>query len=585
MSKQHDSEGFMSTPLESAGARPKYHYYQDSEDNEVRFQEADEEYQRLKADFARIARARRTSPHSRSDSSKSPSPLGRQSQRRSTNLPKFRIATFYATDVELWFNQIETQFALHQINDDDERYSLTCAALSGEVASDVRDVLLQPSRSHKYESLKAILIERRGLTTPERVNKVISGERMGTDIPSRFLRRLQKGAGSGPRAVVGKAVIRQAFIRQMPASIRAHLVTQPDSATLESLAVLADRALAAEEDVEESKPWVAEIKVEETTKLVGLLEDLSRRIKKLETVTTSERKRNKGRGRVNNNYTPAPTFASNVQASGFVHNQPGNYNNYTPTPTFTPNVQATEFVNKPNICNNAQQNNRPHAPPPQTPQNNVAQPTDTATAQVCYHHQTYGEKARLCSEPCSYYVTLGQREVTNIALSHSKLLYVADEGHKCKYLIDTGAAVSVLPKSCANGISDADSLPLVAANNSTIHTYGNCKRVVDAGLKREYPWTFIVADVQQPIIRADFLIHYNLLVDLRSRCLRDMRTGLAFAASLSSIKPLSLNRVDTVQNEYTKLLGQFPELTRPTTKGETGKHGITHKMCLHDHDD
>ena len=123
----------------------------------------------------------------------------------------------------------------------------------------------------------------------------------------------------------------------------------------------------------------------------------------------------------------------------------------------------------------------------------------------------------------------------------------------------------------------------MAANNSTIHTYGNCKRVVDVGLKREYPWTFIVADVQQPIIGADFLIHYNLLVDLRSRCLWDMRTGLAIAASLSSIKPLSLNRVDTVQNEYTKLLGQFPELTRPTTKGETVKHGITHKIVTKGH--
>ena len=119
---------------------------------------------------------------------------------------------------------------------------------------------------------------------------------------------------------------------------------------------------------------------------------------------------------------------------------------------------------------------------------------------------------------------------------------------------------------------------LVAANNSTIHTYVNCKRVVDVGLKREYPCTLIMADVQQPIIGADFLIQYNLLVDLRSRCLRDMRTGLAIAASLSSIKPLSLNRVDTIQNEYTKLLGQFPELTRPTTKGETVKHGITHKI-------
>ena len=156
---------------------------------------------------------------------------------------------------------------------------------------------------------------------------MISGERIGTDIPSRFLRRLQKTAGFGTKAVVGKAVIRQAFIRQMPASIRAHLATQPDSATLESLAVLADRALAAEEDVEESKPGVAEIKEEETTKLVGLLEDLSRRIKKLETVTTSERRRNKGRGRVNKNYAPAPAFAPNVQASGFVNNQPSHYRN------------------------------------------------------------------------------------------------------------------------------------------------------------------------------------------------------------------------------------------------------------------
>ena len=157
MSKQYDSEGFMSSPLEGAGARPKDS--EDSEDNEVRFRAADEEYQRLKADFARIARDRRLNSHSRSDSSRSSSPLGRQPQKRATNLPKFRIATFYASDVELWFNQIETQFALHQIDDDDERYSLTCAAFSGEIASDVRDVLLQPFRSNKYDSLKAILID------------------------------------------------------------------------------------------------------------------------------------------------------------------------------------------------------------------------------------------------------------------------------------------------------------------------------------------------------------------------------------------------------------------------------------------
>ena len=110
-------------------------------------------------DFLRIARNRRRRGLSRSDLSRSPSPVRRQPQRRLANLPKFRITTFYSTDVELWFNQIETQFDLHQITDDDERYRLKCAALSGEVASDVRDVLLQPFLTHKYENLKGILFD------------------------------------------------------------------------------------------------------------------------------------------------------------------------------------------------------------------------------------------------------------------------------------------------------------------------------------------------------------------------------------------------------------------------------------------
>ena len=169
-------------------------------------------------------------------------------------------------------------------------------------------------------------------------------------------------------------------------------------------------------------------------------------------------------------------------------------------------------------------------------------------------------------------------------LSPSRLLCVADKRNKCRYLIDTGAAVSVLPRSCANGTVDADSLPLVAANNSTIATYGTSKRIVDVGLKKEYSWTFIVADVKQPILGADFLIHYNLLVDLSGRCLRDMRTGLAIPVTLSSIKPLSLNQIDhSIRNGYTELLNQFLELTRPTMKGETVKHGITHKIVTKGH--
>ena len=262
--------------------------------------------------------------------------------------------------------------------------------------------------------------------------------------------------------------------------------------------MLADRALASKNDVDESEPGVAEIKVSQTGKLVGLLEDLSRRLQKLETATSTmatEKRRNTGRARTNDNRAPRAQYVPNVQAKPFV-----------------PNRQV--------FFTNNNEGSRPNIPPPNSLQDNATTLTDTANAPVCYYHQTFGDKARTFPRPLRIlFKLLSQSKVATLApgkiteaqhdieettlpkLFPSKLSYVADKHNKCKYLIDTGAAVSVLPKSCANRISYANCLPQVAANNTTIITYGTSKRVVDVGLKREFTWKFIVADVQQPINR------------------------------------------------------------------------------------
>ena len=272
---------------------------------------------------------RRRSELSRSDSSRSPSPIHPRSSRQLRNLPKFKIAIFILNDVELWFNQIKIQFDLHDITDDGERYRLTCAALSGEIASDIRDVLLQPFLSHKYVSLKAVLIERRGLTTPERVNKVISGEKLGSDIPSRFLRRLQKTVGWGTSAVVGRAVIRQAFTRQMPASIQSHLAPTPDSTSLESLAILADRVLASENDAKDSSVGVADIRLNDSERLIEIMEDISRHLKQLETVGAKKKQFN-SKQQTNhraNRTTSKQTVLPNANVKPFISRIAKNNNN------------------------------------------------------------------------------------------------------------------------------------------------------------------------------------------------------------------------------------------------------------------
>ena len=249
---------------------------------------------------------------------------------------------------------------------------------------------------------------------------MISGEKLGSDIPSRFLRLLQKTAGFGTKAVVGKAVIRQAFIQQMPPSARGHLATQPDSASLESSAMLSDRAVASEKDVDEAQTEVAEINVSESGKLVGLLEDLSRRLKKLETATAkATKKKTYGHSQPNENRAAKTQFVPNVQAKPFI-----------------PNNQA---VTRQDVSNNNKKDSRPNAPPPQTTQNNVAQPSESADAPVCFYHQTFSDRARTCREPnrpeqgsdsCIWRITEarhGSAEASFPSLSPSKLLYVADK--------------------------------------------------------------------------------------------------------------------------------------------------------------
>ena len=132
----------------------------------------------------------------------------------------------------------------------------------------------------------------------------------------------------------------------MSPSVRAHLATQPHSASLVNLAMLADRAVAAEKDVDEAKPGVAEINVSESGKL---LEDLSRRLTTLETATAkATKKKTYGHSQPTKNRAAKTQFVPNVQAKPFI-----------------PNNQT---VTRQDVSNNNKKDSRPNAPPLQTPQ-------------------------------------------------------------------------------------------------------------------------------------------------------------------------------------------------------------------------
>ena len=112
------------------------------------------------------------------------------------------------------------------------------------------------------------------------------------------------------------------------------------------------------------------------------MEDLYRRLKKLETATAAKKK-NYRHPHTAENRAPKTPFMPNVQAKPFV---PSNRND-----------------NRQGFFTNAKQDSRPNVLPPNTQQNNAVQPIDTANAPVCYYHQTFGDKARTSRrEPCAF---------------------------------------------------------------------------------------------------------------------------------------------------------------------------------------
>ncbi|KYN22228.1 PREDICTED: uncharacterized protein LOC108759283 [Trachymyrmex cornetzi] len=111
------------------------------------------------------------------------------------------------------------------------------------------------------------------------------------------------------------------------------------------------------------------------------------------------------------------------------------------------------------------------------------------------------------------------------------------------------------------GRRSSSSPVLFAANGSTISTYGFIALQPNLGLRRAFPWRFMVADVTTPIIGSDFLAHFHLLPDMKQGQLVDAKTGLkangtANRKELSSIKSLIGN------TPYHQLLARFPKITQ-----------------------
>lgn len=145
-----------------------------------------------------------------------------------------------------------------------------------------------------------------------------------------------------------------------------------------------------------------------------------------------------------------------------------------------------------------------------------------------------------------------------------------------QFLIDTGADISVLPPSTRELLHPAKSHQLFAANGSTIQTYGTKRLNIDIGLRRPFVWIFTIADVKSPIIGADFLKHYDLLVDLRRSKLIDNTTHLE-VNNINAVSEPTITTFD-LNAPFADILKEYQDITILDMKHRPTKANTMHQI-------
>lgn len=168
----------------------------------------------------------------------------------------------------------------------------------------------------------------------------------------------------------------------------------------------------------------------------------------------------------------------------------------------------------------------------------------------------------------------------NGELSYSATIFrlkIADTITNRSFLIDTGADVSVIPKDSNLVRVKPTTIRLFAANGTPIKVYGEALLKVSLGLRREFLWSFLIADVTTGIIGADFVSHYDLLIDLKRHRLIDNTTKLETMAVLTPTRHFSIKTFSKT-SPFAELLNDFPSITQLAPPGTVSKSSIVHRI-------
>ena len=152
-----------------------------------------------------------------------------------------KLPPFWPADPEVWFAQIEAQFACRRIVSQRSRFDHVVSSLSPEFAAEVRDLLIKPPVDNPYSVLKEQLTKRTALSEQRKLQQLFTGEELGDRKPTQLLRRMQQLVGDRPG--FDSSFLRELFLQRLPQNVRMVLASTPEGTTLDKLAEMADKIM------------------------------------------------------------------------------------------------------------------------------------------------------------------------------------------------------------------------------------------------------------------------------------------------------------------------------------------------------
>jgi hypothetical protein len=198
-----------------------------------------------------------------------------------------------------------------------------------------------------------------------------------------------------------------------------------------------------------------------------------------------------------------------------------------------------------------------------------------STNTLYWYHRRYGDRAlhlQLAGK-----LELQTSAAANVCNRDIGRLFISDKISKRRFIINTVSDLCVFPRKLIpqpRYVLTKTSARLTALPSP--HTDGCLS--VNLGLRRELSWRFVMANVTQPLIGAEFLSHFGLSVDCRNNRMLEDVTSLSTPAQsanprIRSIKiSVAVHRSTFSSPSFQTSLApvEFSETfatTRPTTSG------------------